>query len=195
MQSSRKLGIALILGGIGWFLGHAYWITTRKRIPLDVPISLSRGHIETDDFQVNLASGYDVEIEVENTAALPNLECLMWGCYESPAALRARWTLSSTRGRPEGSGSTDQTNGGSGLIGTVGRKIGYFRSSGGRYRLDLDVLSDTAMLNAGNPRLKVEADGNGYNRISAHYDLLPFGPLILAVIGGTLLLLSRERSG
>jgi hypothetical protein len=54
------------------------------------------------------------------------------------------------------------------------------------------VLSDTAMLNAGNPRLKVEADGNGYNRISGHYDLLPFGPLMLVVIGGTLLLFSRN---
>jgi hypothetical protein len=194
MQSSRKLGVALLLAGIGWFLGHAYWIATRTRIPLDMPISLSRGHIRTDDFQVNLASGYYVEIEVQNTPTLPNLECLMWGCYESPAALRAQWTLLSTRGA-EGSGSTDHTNGASGLIGTVGRKVGYFRSTGGRYRLDLDVLSDTAMLNAGNPRLKVEADGNGYNRISGHYDLLPFGPLILVVIGGTLLLLSRVSRG
>ena len=57
------------------------------------------------------------------------------------------------------------------------------------------MLSDTAMLNAGNPRLKVEADGNGYNRISGQYDLLPFGPLILVVIGGTVLLLSRVSSG
>ena len=194
MQSSRKLGVSLILAGIGCFLGHAWWITTRTRIPLDVPISLSRGHIRTDDFQINLASGYDVEIEVQKIAALPNLECLMWGCYDTPAALSARWTLLSTRGAA-GSGSTDQTNGGSGLIGAVGRKIGYFRSNAETYRLDLDVLSDTALLNVGNPRLKVEADGNGYNRISRHYGLLPFGPLMLVAIGVTLLRFSRVSSG
>ena len=108
------------------------------------------------------------------------------------AILRAQWTLSNA-GQVDLSGSSDATNGGSGNLGTVGRKVGYLRCSGGRYRLDLDVLSDTSVLNTGNPRLKVEADGEGYNYLGRLYDELPIVPGMFVVVGGTLLLLSRTE--
>jgi biopolymer transport protein ExbD len=192
MRSSGRIGIAILLAGVALYAGSRYWMATRKLIALDVPISLSRGHIRTEEFDINLDSGYYVEIEVEKTPSLGNLDCLMWGCYETPAILRAQWTLSNA-GQVELSGSSDATNGGSGNLGTVGRKVGYFRCSGGRYRLDLDVLSDTSVLNTGNPRLKVEADGEGYNYLGRLYDELPIVPGMLVVVGGTLLLLSRTE--
>ena len=189
MRSSGRIGIAILLAGVALYAGCRYWLTTRKLIALDMPISLSRGQLSTEEFGINLDSGYYVEIEVEKTPSLGNLECLMWGCYDTPAILKAQWTLSSA-GQVELSGSSDRTNGASGNLGAVGRDVGYFRCSGGRQRLDVEVLSDTTILNAGNPRLKVEADGEGYDRVNRLYDELPLVPGMLVVIGGTLVLLS-----
>ncbi len=181
-----------MLAGGALYLGSMYWLETRKLIALDVPVSLSRGHIRTEEFSINLDSGYYIEIEVEETPSLGNLECLMWGCYETPAILKARWALSRA-GQVELSGSSDDVNGGSGNVGTVGRKVGYFRSSGGRYKLDVDVLSDTSFLNTGNPRLKVESDGEGHYLIHRLYVELPIVSWMLVLIGGTLFWRSKQN--
>lgn len=189
-RSSARIGIVLIFAGVALYVGSRYWLETRTLVALDTPVSLSRGHIRSQEFDINLNSGYYVSIEVEKSPALNNLECLMRGCYETPAILKAQWALSKA-GRVELSGSSDGTNGESPRWGTVGRDVGYFRCSGGRYRLDVDVLSDTSILNAGNPRLRVVADGEGYNHLNRLYDELSLIPGMLVVIGGTLLLLSR----
>ena len=78
-------------------------------------------------------------------------------------------------------------------MGTVGRKVGYFRSSGGRYKLDVDVLSDTSFLNTGNPRLKVESDGEGHYLIHRLYVELPIVSWMLVLIGGTLFWRSKQN--
>ena len=126
------------------------------------------------------------EIQDERTQSLDTTECLVGACYETLAGLRTQWTLSSA-GHVELSGSSGGTNGAS------GRSLGLFRSSEGRYRLDVDVLSDTSVLNKGNPRLRVEADWEGYARLSRLYDELPIVPGMLVVIGGIWLLLSRTK--
>jgi hypothetical protein len=182
----------MILAGLALGVGSISWLVTRKRVPLDIPISLSRGHVRTQEFGINLNSGYYIEIEVDRAPSLDNLECQMWGCYEEmpaslevqrvPAVLRVQWVLSSA-GHVEPSGRSDDINGGSGHLGVVGRKVGYFSSSGGQYRLDVDVLSDTSVLNKGNPRLKVEADGEGYNRLSRLNENLPIVPGMVVVVG------------
>ena len=156
------------------------------------PISLSRGHVRTEDFSINLDCGYFIEIEVARTPSLDNLECQMWGCYETPAILRTHWILSRA-GQVELSGSSDDIDGVSGNLGVMGRKAGYFTSSGGRHRIDIDVLSDTSVLNKNNPRLKVEADGEGYNHLSRLREGLPIIPGMVVVIGVVLLLLSRSQ--
>jgi len=189
MRSSRRIGIGLFLAGIALLVGCKCWLASRTLVALDVPVSLSRGHITTHEFDVNLDSGYFIEIEVEKSPALNNLECQMWGCYETPAVLKVQWAISSA-GRTELSGASDNTNGASGRWETVGRQVGYFRSSGGRFRLEVDVLADASNLNAGNPRLKVEADGGGYEHLDRLSSELPPVPGIFVIIGGTLLLLS-----
>src|SRR5450631_2316561 len=125
--SSRRIGMTLLLTGIAVFVGSRYWLATRKLIPLDMPISLAVGHIKTQDFNINFDSGYYVEIEVEKTRSLDNLECLMWGCYETPSILNVTWHLS-RNGEVESSGSSEETNGASGTLDVVGRDVGYFGS-------------------------------------------------------------------
>jgi len=202
MSSPRRVATAVVLAGLALAIASIFWLSTRKLVPLDIPISLSRGHVRTEEFGINLNSGYYIEIEVEKALSLDNLECQMWGCYEEkpaslevqrvPAILRAQWVLSSA-GNIKLSGHSEEIDGASGNLGVVGSKVGYFLSSGGRYRLDVDVLSDTSVLNKGNPRLKVEADGEGYNRLSRLNETLAIIPGMVVVVGLALLLLSCSQ--
>jgi biopolymer transport protein ExbD len=192
MPLQRRIAIAVFIAGLTLGAGSVSWLSTRKLVPLDTPVSLSRGHISSAEFSTNLDSGYDVEIEVDKTPALPGLHCLMGGCYETPAIVVAQWELSSGS-RIESFGSTASTNGNSGNLDVVGRKVGYFKSRGGRYTVNLDMLSDASILNIGKPRLKVEADGDGYNRLSRLREVLFSITAILVAIGSSLLLLSRPK--
>jgi len=185
----------MILTGVALWVGSLTWLATRKLVPLDIPVSLSRGHITTREFSVNLDSGYYIEIEVERMPSLGDLECRMWhlwGCDEVPSALKARWTISRA-GRKELSGSSDDINGASYRVGIVGRKVGHFASSGGRYKLDVELLSDTLALNEGHPRLRIEDDGDGYNLIGQRRVELSILSAILVFVGGSLRLVSSAR--
>lgn len=184
--------MALIFAGAALYAGSRCWLATRKLVVLDVPISLSRGHITTREFSINLDSGYLMEIEVKRAPSPENLNCRMWGCPGTPDILRVRWTLSSA-GQVEASGNSDGLDGRCFRNGMVGRYVGRFRSSGGRHRLDIDVLSDTAALNQGNPSLTVAADDEGYGRLSGLSFALTADSCMLIVVGGALLWLPRLR--
>ncbi len=171
----------------------AAWLATRKLVVLYTPISLSPGHIRTEDFPINFNSSYLVAIAVEREPSLPNLDCQMWGCYNSPVILKARWTLSSGE-RAVSSGDSDDMYGGHGqlvLEEADGRILGGFESKAGRYRLDVDVLSGASSLNKGNPKLIVEVDGNGYERFIRWKGATEILAGILGTIGIALVWLSR----
>jgi hypothetical protein len=191
MASSKRFGISIFLIGVVLAAGCWSWLITRKLIPLDVPISLAPGHFHSPDFKLNLNSGYFIEIEVTKAPFLKQLDCWMWGCYGTPTIIKAHWALSHS-GHLELTGASDDTNGASGNLGVVGRKIGYFRGSDGVYDLEIDTLSDASILNAGNPRLKVEADGEGYKRLERLYIELLIIPALLIIVGGTLILRSAQ---
>jgi hypothetical protein len=193
LLSLKRAAIAFVLGGVALYAGSQYWLATRNLVPLDIPISLSRGHITTPEFSINLDAVYYIDIGVPRTPSIGNLECLMWGCDKTPAILKVQWTLSSA-GHVELSVSSDYMSGSTDSMGTVGRMVGGFRTDNGRHRLDIDVLSDLSMLNEGKPRLKVQAGGDAYRRLGALHNDLPILSGMLASIGVVLLWLStRER--
>lgn len=180
--SLKRVAIAFIVGGVALCAGSQYWLATRNLVPLDIPISLSRGHIRSPEFNINLDSRYHLEIEVEWQASMGDIDCLLWGCYERSGILKMQWTLSGA-GQVESSGSGDDM-----------RRGDSFSLSGGRHRLDLDVLSDASILNSAHPRLKVQADGDAYRRLGDLYDELPVVSAMLISIGVVLLwLAARER--
>ena len=72
---STRIGLALILIGIVWFGGWAYWTATRIWVPVDLPISLSRGHIRTPAFEINKESAYQIEIEVKREFDIESVPC------------------------------------------------------------------------------------------------------------------------
>jgi hypothetical protein len=187
MLTSRRIAIAMILAGVVLFVGSWSLLATRKLVPLDVPVSLSRGHIRSG-FEVNLDAGYLIEIEVEDRPPIDNLDCLMWGCNNAPAILKARWTLSSD-GRIEVTGNSDDN----GRCCDGGRIIGAFRSDGGQSTIDVDVLSDTNVLNKAHPRLRIEADAGGYRRVGRLREGLAFVSAIIVAAGVIVLLLANAK--
>jgi hypothetical protein len=193
MRSSPQTRVALasIFVGAVLFGGAASWQATRMLIHLDKPVSLSRGHLDTAQFSVKLDSAYHIQLEVDGGFPIPDhLDCVLWGCNGMPSVLQASWSLSHA-GKAELSGGGEGTNGGSGDLSTLGRVVGCFKSSGGLYQLDVDVLSDTGFLNARHPRLRVQADGKGYGRKTDLYAGLSSVAGLLMVIGAALFLVSR----
>jgi len=176
MSASRRVAYAIILAALAFYGSFFLWAATRKLTPLDGPISLSRGHIRTEPFSINLRSGYHMQIEVDPTP-LFYPECHNGRqCHQSLAMLKSHWVLSSA-GQALMSGDSEITDGTSGDLAALGWPIGLFESSDKQYRLDVEIVSDTGVLNQGNPRLMVQIDHNGYERF---YEL----GLILRLISG-----------
>jgi len=184
--SLKRIGIVVLLAGLALLAGSKYWLATRNLTALNIAVSLSPRHIRTEEFNINLDTDYYVEVEVDGSLSAGNLECLMWGC-SGPSILKAHWVLSRA-GQPEASGASEDISGASGNIGTVERIVGRFSSHGGRYTLDVDILSDTGFLAPRNPRLKVEADGNTYNRLDELFSAIYWTSGLIAGIGAILCL-------
>src|SRR6266571_4926391 len=98
MPLAARIGVALILTGVALHVGWARWAATRTWVPLDIPIPLSRGHIKTGEFKINLESTYWMEVEVERKFDFDGVPCLLgFGfdeCKNIPGVLKALWSLS-----------------------------------------------------------------------------------------------------
>jgi hypothetical protein len=156
------VGVAMICTGLilgGWRIA---WDNSRSwALVDDVPISLSQGsRYESGDLPVNIAALYEIRVIVDNKIDSVELQCLLGAARDqkcdTTSMLRAHWILTSA-GKTVMEGSSDDTvgNGGTMPWGTS-RVVGQFDGQEGqRYKLDLDILSDTANLNITNPRLYV----------------------------------------
>ena len=69
-RASGWLGLGLFLAGVGLIAGLHLWHATRTFVPLDIPVSLSRGRIQTGEFVVNYEAFYRVTIESESLRAI-----------------------------------------------------------------------------------------------------------------------------
>jgi hypothetical protein len=144
------------------------WFNSRSwALVDDVPISLSQGsRYESGDLAVNLAARHDIEVYAENNIDPEKLECLLGvrldpKLCDTSAILRAYWVVANA-GKTVSEGESDDTVGfGGGGSRGADRTIGTFRGEKGhRYKLTLDILSDTGDLNFANPRLYVGVNGS-----------------------------------
>jgi biopolymer transport protein ExbD len=139
MPVAARLGVAALIVGLAGSIGSVYWLKSRNWVPVDIPISLSRGHIRSGNFVVNVPGTYVASIVLDQGFSSSCLE------YRD---LHETWTVS---------GNTR----------TVERPyyglLEYeFESDGGVLSLDLDITSDSSCLNDRNPRLRVEASADTY---------------------------------
>jgi hypothetical protein len=132
--------------------------------PVDMPVSMSPGHIRSPEFGLNLDAVYLVEIAADkNRIPAGELHCLLGykildsDCPATPSVVRASWVLSSN-GQVVAHGSSDDPGGGAVTEDAIARAIGTFDGEAGcRYVLDIDIIGDGRKLADGNPRLRVEA--------------------------------------
>jgi hypothetical protein len=204
MPSSRTktAGVAFASVGVAVFSIWTLWLSTRTNHPVDVPISMSTGHVRTSEFKTNLSALYTIEIQVEKKIPFETLNCLLGTampsptssalgeCPDRPSVLKASWKLTSN-GQIVASGSSDDERLGSWSNDSISRILGTFRSqSGQRYVLDVAVLADGSALALGNPRLKVEVHPMFYEDVMVGGAILFFLSFALVVIGAILLVIS-----
>ena len=146
LASPTRFALALILIGTGWFGGYVWWLATRNWTPLDIPVSLSQGHIRTPEFRINVEATYLFRIAVRPEFDIEAGPCLAG--FRCPSALDLSWSLS------QGARVVLRAEKFPG-----GRILGGFHVPKGRYTLDLDVRQDGSRLNAGAPHLEVFEEG------------------------------------
>jgi biopolymer transport protein ExbD len=185
-----RIGIGLILASVGLFGGWRWWMVTRTWVPLDMPISLARGHIRSPEFKINLDAGFWVRIEVETEADDTGVTCLLGYnsdyCLKNGAGeLEANWTLSDS-GKIVAHGSTGSFLGWLPWRSTKARGLGSFEvPAGDHYVLDLDMPEDHSRFDVGHPRLViVQNDDPSFEETQARVFFLS---VLLAVIGVPLL--------
>ena len=196
----NRLGIALITAGIALTAGRIAWSQSRTYVPVDMPVSLSVGHVRTSDFKLNLRKLYLIEIEARKALPFDALNCMLGikgvisdKCENVPSVLEASWSLSNA-GAVVVSGSSTNNRGGDWTNHTIARQLGSFVAEPGRlYRLDVDVSTDGSSLNQTNPHLKIAVHPQYYEE-SALWDI-PFflASVVLVVLGATILWKGRRR--
>jgi hypothetical protein len=157
-----RAGLALILAGLAWVAGWNAWAATRIRVPLDVPISLAKGHVRSPQFKVNVDSWYTLEIVVDRTFDFDTIPCFtgVGDCKSGQSVLKASWSLSNRFGVIEidNPATPHYAYGGPE---TMIQRLGSFGLEKGSYTVDLNVLADTSPMNTGRPRLIIYESGNG----------------------------------
>ena len=175
-----RVGLALILIGTAWFAGCMWWAETRIWAPLDEPVSLSRGHIRTPEFEIDVETDYLLQVwayGISNDEDGPGQ-----GGLRRPSVVRMSWSLSNGE-RVVGSGNLAWRD----------RMDSRFHAGKGRYTLDVDVWDDGSFLNAVAPRLVIVEIGNEHGR--AHKRALSAFILflLLTAVGVTLAIRSASE--
>ncbi|MGC1647549.1 MAG: biopolymer transporter ExbD [Candidatus Sulfotelmatobacter sp.] len=132
------VGVGLAILGIATFATVKRWIDTRIFVPVDIPVSLTAGHIRTGPFRINVEQGYSIWIDFDQSTYF-NPMC------SSYSTLKTTWTLYRD-GRV-------QTQWDAPVL-----QDGYlegFDATKGFYDLDVHVLAEASCLNANRPRLRV----------------------------------------
>jgi biopolymer transport protein ExbD len=180
IPTTARVGIAAILAAIILFLGTARWVETRTYVAVDIPVTLSRGHIRTGDFKINLRALYSILIVTDDYS---------FGCYEDSALQTRR--ISSVSGHAITGLGHDAVPHGEDV--TMGPFLGTFESEPGRYSLDIEVLSDASCLDPLHPRLYISASPTDYAKWRNRYELGCLVSLVAGAIGIVLLSIASVR--
>jgi len=164
---TKMVGFTFVAIGFALYGTWVLWLITRTERPVNIPISMTVGHVRTREFKLNMNALYTIEVEVQKTIPFDTLNCLLGtsmapmstdlqDCPNVPSVVKASWILTSD-GRVVAQGSSDDYRSGAWMNDSISRELGNFQSRRGqRYVLDVNVLANGSSLAPGNPRLKVE---------------------------------------
>jgi len=144
LPGTARVGIFALFAGISVVGVGFYWANTRTLVPVDIPVTLASGHIQTGDFKINVKAYFSIQVRLPYDAGP--------GCGEA-SSLRTR-RLSSIGGQLIAvPGWEEPTESGV----TRGTYLGSFWSKPGLYNLDIEVFSSTQSLDHCRPRIQIEA--------------------------------------
>jgi biopolymer transport protein ExbD len=139
----RTTAIAIILcaAGFSLYFGFKHWLETRTLELVNIPVSLSPGHIRTGNFYINLRELYYIDVDVDYQFP-EDAKCRLAG---PDSVLKTRLILYRD-GQILGQSDGDKYS-----------SIGYFYADKkGNYDLDVQVLTDAGCLNVLNPRIRIQ---------------------------------------
>ncbi len=180
IPTTVRVGIGAILVTALLFFGGKFWVETRTFVLVDMPVSLSRGYIETGDFNINVHAFYSIGVSFPE-GSTPN-------CNEG--TLRTR-RLSSL-GKLAVYHVDGDSGGPSGDV-TDGPFLGGFESKPGHYNINIEVLSDSGCLNARHPRLYVLASASDFGKWNERYEYICWISFLSGVLGAILLIIAIKE--
>ena len=171
METSKqiRLGILCIAFGIGAYFSVYFWYLARTWTPIDMPINMLPGELQTPEFSTNMNAFYRIEIAANSNKGIPfdTLDCLLGGASNPKSCtqrfvIHADWVLMSDGNTvAKGSSYDEYCCGNSYSNGVVARQIGSFHLERRRkYSLRVQILQDGSALAAAEPHLMVEEGGD-----------------------------------
>jgi hypothetical protein len=171
------LGSSLIVLGVGLYGTWLQWASARIWRPLDVPISLSSGHVHISEFTINTQSNYRIAFMArEGFGHQADDRAEYQYCLP---ALGTSWSLSS-HGQVVAAGAETP----------CGDWLGGFQAGSGSYELDVDVSRDGSAFNSRKPRLVVLEDGRLQEAVYSWSTLISGACLVLVTLGAGILAFS-----
>lgn len=149
-----SLSVALIVFGGALLFFAIRWLSPHPHVALDMPVSLSPGHITTGYFRVDPDTLYYIDVELREPTAHAQANC------DPHSVLGTQWTLL-RNGQVEERGSSPWEDSGLTLAAILG--------DSGSYAFDATIFQGAECLNARNPRLKVRTHvhvGDLYSALS-----------------------------
>jgi len=188
------------------------WLSLRKDILIDAPISLVRGHFASAPFTPNVTGHYSLQIEVPRKFPDAVANCLLGvsgarmmdnypdGCGRTRSVVLVAWMLRGNGNIIVRSATTQRCSGGwsADSIDCIFALLSL--SSGKTYSLSVDFQTDGRRLDVTNPRLQLQLAGMDYEEevIMAQLGgmlcmLVVFVGFVMAAMGGLPLLIHRLR--
>ena len=198
-RSRRRLLVLLLgLATISLYL----WSKMMTAVPLDIPLSLSTGHIQSPEFKTAAAIRYDIDIAFDSGIPHEELNCLIGmnivsiqPCTNQPSILKVNWKLVHDD-QTVANGSSTEIVSASYSSDKTARRIGYFDAGiEKKYKLELDVLEDATRLAQANPKLVVEPFLNAYEGWLMLAGLGFYVGIFFTVLGIVIIVTSAIREG
>lgn len=145
-KSLLRTGLVILAISIVLPLGTVYWLKTRKFQPVDMPVSLLAGQIQTIKFETNLSGDYfvnfDFDYEIYDRAVEPcsvyAWRGLDWALYRLDGGVTTERVLWATNNHFPEDGFW-----------------GGFHGPPGKYQLDWKISAEGECLNSGHPHLNI----------------------------------------
>jgi hypothetical protein len=134
-----RIAIALILMGAALMGSAIRWLAPHPHVVLEMPVSLSPGHLITGNFSVHPGTLYYLDVELGKPSPV-RTNC------EPRSVLSTRWVLSSDGIAQQGSSPWEDT----------GLTIAVLYSENTPYSFDVEILPGASCLNSRSPRLKLQ---------------------------------------